>query len=124
MNRLNHNREGVSVPFNILTWIIVIFSLLTLLLTTSIAGAQEVVFPDSNLEAAIREAIGKPTGKIDEVDLVGLTTLDAENRGISELSGLEYCTDLTWLNLNDNNISNLSPLTNLTGLQVVSRTDG
>ena len=40
--------------------------------------AQTVVtFPDPNLEAAIRDAINKPTGEIYDTDLVGLTSLTA-----------------------------------------------
>ena len=78
-----------------------------------------VIFPDPNLEAAIRETIGKPTGDIYQSDLVGLTELWADNRGISDLTGLEYCGDLESLILNENQISDLSPLSNLTTLRVL-----
>ncbi len=76
----------------------------------------EVIFPDANLEAAVRAAINKPTGPIFQSDLEGLTNLTASNVGIIDLTGLEYATDLTVLQLDNNNITDLSPLSGLTGL--------
>ena len=58
-----------------------------------------VVFPDANLEGAIREAIAKPDGPIYTCDLKGCTVLGAASRNISDLTGLEYCTNLTNLDL-------------------------
>ena len=81
---------------------------------------QEAVhFPDPNLEAAIREAIGKPTGDIYPMDPEGLAELRAEHRDITDLTGLEYCVDLTHLYLLHNEISELSPLSNLISLRVL-----
>jgi len=75
-----------------------------------------VDFPDPNLEAAIREAIGKPTGPIYPSDLVGLTSLSASLKSITNLTGLEHCINLTELDLEGNQISDISPLANLTNL--------
>ena len=44
-----------------------------------------VVFPDRNLESAIRVSIGKPTGEIYASDLQNLYTLEATARGIQNL---------------------------------------
>lgn len=52
---------------------------------------EEVQFADPNLEAAIRNAIGKPSGSILEPDLERLG-IECEN--ITDLSGLEYCINL------------------------------
>ena len=76
----------------------------------------EVIFTDPNLEAVIREAVGKPTGDIYPSDLEGLTSLDARERNITDLAGLERCTSLTYLSLEGNQISDISPLANLTSL--------
>jgi len=74
-------------------------------------------FPDENLEAAIRDALDKPAGEaITPAELAGLTELDAIMWGITDLSGIEYCTNLTTLNLQRNKISDFSPLASLTNL--------
>ncbi len=75
---------------------------------------EQVTFPDANLEAAVREAINKPEGSIYTSDL---TTLYAQERGISDLTGLEYCVNLWSLILDRNNISHISALAGLTNLQ-------
>ncbi len=75
-----------------------------------------VTLPDLSLEAAIREAINKPEGPIFMSDLKSLTMLEARERGISDLTGLEYCVNLEYLELWYNNISDLSPLADLTTL--------
>ena len=79
----------------------------------------DVTFADPNLEAAIREAIGKPTGKIYASDLEGLTSLNATEKNITDLTGLESATSLTYLDLRHNQISDISPLADLTGLAVL-----
>ena len=75
------------------------------------------VFADLRLEAAIRAAIGKPTGDILMSDLLTITSLDASGLGITNLEGLQYCTNLTDLNLTYNAISDVTPLGSLTNLQ-------
>ena len=52
-------------------------------------------------------------------DLSGLTSLCVGNKGVSDLSGLEYCTNLTILNLDRNRISDISVLSSLTNLTVL-----
>jgi internalin A len=60
-------------------------------------GPKEVSFPDQNLEVVIREAIDKPEGAIFPADLEELTFLNAPERDIIDVTGLEYCTNLTRL---------------------------
>lgn len=95
----------------------------TVVLVMSLSGrGSAVTFLDPNLEAAIREAIGKPAGNIYESDLETLTALDAPGQlesqtNIQDLSGLQYCSNLIDLNLELNiHISDLSPLSDLTNL--------
>ena len=87
------------------------------LVTTGLAQSPDetpVTFPDANLEAAIREAIDKPEGLIFTSDLDGLTSL--KTKGITDLTGLEYCINLTELDLAWNQITDISPLASLTKL--------
>ncbi len=61
---------------------------------------------DFNLKAAIRETLGKSDyGPITRTDIARLTTLDVSNRNIRDLIGLEFATNLTTLNIEDNPLS-------------------
>jgi Leucine-rich repeat (LRR) protein len=121
LQRVNMSRKRLLCFSLYLVPVIVVVSLLTLLIPTPVVKADSVViFPDPNLEAAIRGAIDKPSGDICESDLIGLTDLWASSRGISNLTGLEHCTDLTMLYLDWNEISDISPLSGLAGLDQLS----
>ena len=78
-----------------------------------------VTFPDSSLEAAIREVIRQPEGLIYMSRIEHITVLIAQERGISDLTGLEYCVNLERLDLGPNSISDISPLENLTSLNAL-----
>ena len=68
-----------------------------------------VYMPDANLRAVIRDVLGKSRfAPITVTDMASLTTLDASNRNIRDLTGLEFATNLTELDLIDNPLSSLS----------------
>ncbi|MFC1892854.1 leucine-rich repeat domain-containing protein [Chloroflexota bacterium] len=79
--------------------------------------ATQVTFTDDNLRLAISEAIHKTTGLIYASELQSLTTLSAQGRNISNLTGLEHCVNLQVLNIYENNFSDVTPLTGLTSLR-------
>jgi internalin A len=109
------NKRLAGIIIGCIVAVIVIIAMrgprVTLLLAT---------FHDHNLEAAVGEAIGKPEGIIYTSELKGLTSLDASDRNITDLSGLEQCTALTELWLDDNKISDITPLSHLTNLELLS----
>ena len=79
-----------------------------------------VTIPDTNLRAAIAAALGKARGEtITKGEISTLLRLDAENAGISDLTGLEFAINLTWLSLSDNQITDISALAGLTKLRVL-----
>ena len=58
---------------------------------------------DFNLQAAVREALGKSGyGPLTREDMDRLSSLDVRSRGIRSLTGLEWATQLTRLNLEGN----------------------
>lgn len=82
-----------------------------------------IIFPDSNLETQIRWwAIYKPEGPIHPFDFEELTSLDIEDENIADLSGLQYCSNLTELKLTLNQISDILPLVSLTNLTTLDFT--
>ena len=96
----------------------VVVSLLCAILAP-VAAAVVVEFPDPNLEQAIRYAIDKPEGEIEDTDLVGVgfTELEAGDRDIYDLTGLEYCTDLEDMDLYMNHFTDITPLSALADLR-------
>ena len=98
-------------------------------------GSTGIVdIPDANLRAVIETALRKARGApITRAEMATLTNLEARNSDISDLTGLEFATGLTnldlgaesvsygdgWINSNEiSNLSSLSGLTNLTRLRL------
>ena len=82
-----------------------------------------VHIPDSNLRAAIAEELGKsPNAPITVKEMEGLGRLVARNRGIRDLTGIQFATNLSKIDLRDNEISDLSPLAGLINLEVLDFT--
>ena len=76
------------------------------------------LFEDSNLERAVRQALGRPQGRLTPEALSSLTELKARDENIRSLSGVEYLTDLWVLDLLWNNqIADVTPISNLTNLR-------
>ena len=77
--------------------------------------------PDAALQAVVREAlqeIGLPaSAPLTKEKMLQLTALNANHRGIVDITGLEFATNLKELQLGGRNrITDLRPLTNLTNL--------
>ena len=83
-------------------------------------GGEPVEIPDGNLRAVISDSLGKARGApINRADMATLRRIDAggyPSNNISDLTGLEYATNLTELSLIANQISDISPLSGLTNL--------
>ena len=81
-----------------------------------------VEIPDSNLKRLIREALSLPEAvPLTQGQMQRLTELDAGgDRGITNLTGLEYATNIRSLRLHNNPIVDISPLVHLTKLEGVN----
>ncbi len=77
-----------------------------------------VNIPDPNLAAALRNALGLLPGQpIMDTALASLTSLDISNKGITDLTGLEFCENVEILDLSIGQISDLSALRELGNLR-------
>ena len=91
------------------------------------ADADIISIPDRNLLHVLvrelnipdRDITGAP-GDITRGDMKRLTSLTANSKKLSDLSGLEAAVNLSELSLSDNTLSNLTPLSNLTGLTTLN----
>ena len=73
-----------------------------------------VAFNDINLKASVEQALGLTDPS--QSDMLNLTDLTASNSNITDLTGLEYATQLTIAYLNGNQCHNLAPIAGLTKL--------
>ena len=99
--------------------VIITFSAIVLLTFLYDAMAQSVNIPDPALRAAVEIELGKNPGDTitqAEMGAETFTFLFGDDMGISDLTGLEYATNLKIVFLQGNSISDITPLSNSTGL--------
>ncbi|MFC2099727.1 leucine-rich repeat domain-containing protein [Candidatus Bipolaricaulota bacterium] len=112
-------RNRIGCP----AWLAVVTVLVLVICPLSSNGDQSSgapLFPDKALEMAVRAELGKPTGEILESDLRRIDGLIANGLGIEDLSGIEQCHSLAFLELRDNRIGDLSPLSELATMHRLS----
>ena len=84
---------------------------------TDLRPGDLVSIPDPNLRAVIERLLGKAPGAlITAADMARLNRIEADEAGISDLTGLEAATQLERIEFRHNSISDLSPLRGLTRL--------
>lgn len=79
--------------------------------------SEPINFADKQLEAAIRNAIDKPEGQIYSGDVKNIKKLAATQYHISDLKGIEHLINMKYLNLFENKIKDITPLSNLKKLE-------
>ena len=92
------------------------------LCSTIFAQAQQnvVEIPDPNLRRAVGEALNLSDDiPITRADMKTLTDIDVSDRGIVDLTGLEFATEIGWLSIPGNQITDLTPIAELTNLDTV-----
>ena len=91
---------------------------LFLILVVAQSHAQLLDIPDPNLKQAILETLNLPDEiPLTQQEMSRLTNLDAEERGITDLTGLEYAANIRFLRLHRNPIVDISLLVHLTKLE-------
>lgn len=78
-----------------------------------------ITFEDINFENAVRARVGKPELPILKSDVEKITLLNINSKNVSNLSGIQYFTNLNALYMNSNQISNLNLISNLEKLKTI-----
>ena len=77
-----------------------------------------IEIPDPNLKQAVRESLKLPDEiPLTQQEMLRLKWLDAMDKGITDLTGLEHATFLKNARLDRNQISDLRPLAGLVHLE-------
>ncbi|MEH6993785.1 leucine-rich repeat domain-containing protein [Neobacillus drentensis] len=98
-------------------------SAFTYVTTPPVPEGEIVPFKDQALKEAVRDALHIYSRDLYESDMKMLTNLDASDRGIEELDGLELAVNLMELQLDSNLVRNLEPIAGLTSLTFLSMSD-
>ncbi len=104
----------IQIPFAILFFIVSVL----FFAPEQTATAQNVNIPDANLRNALEKKLGKKAGEaITQAEMASVTVIyQYSDGGIRNLTGLEFATNLTYLYLGFNYISDISPLKGLVKL--------
>jgi uncharacterized protein (TIGR03067 family) len=81
------------------------------------------VFPDKNLEAAVKAVLQHSKGELSDANLANVYVLEAVGKNIQNLAGLEKCKNLALLRLSKNQVTDVTPLKDLTNLQSLDLAD-
>ena len=99
---------------------IMLTALLLIATLGDITHAQDAAdwMPDTNLRQAIREEIGLPDAiPLEKRHLHLLARFDAHDKGIADITGIEFAINLTFFRISMNPITDLRPLAGLTQLE-------
>lgn len=88
--------------------------------TAPVPEGEIVSFKDPALKEAVRDALHIYSRDLFESDMASLTSLDASDRGIEELDGLELAVNLEELIVDSNDVRNLEPIAGLTKIVYLS----
>lgn len=97
-----------------------ILFLLTFFLLVACQSETEVNFADQQLEEAIRAEVDQPEDELYLSDVRDLKTLDLSAKAIEDLDGIEALESIEEINLTDNEITDVEPLTTMPELKKLS----
>ena len=88
---------------------------------TALLPPEVISIPDANLAAVVREALDlTPGDAISQLDMLKLGgRLEANDRQITDLTGLEHAVNLKDVRLADNQISDITPLAKSTNMEAL-----
>ncbi|MGW7158655.1 stalk domain-containing protein [Paenibacillus taichungensis] len=83
----------------------------------SMEQTLEISFQDDRLEQAIKDILQKDDNEaVTQRDMKSLSVVNLKGKGITRLAGLEYASNITELDLSQNEIKDIGPLRELTKL--------
>src|SRR6478672_10016276 len=116
-----HSFHSVMQTLRIHAWLLLVVA------AFNVCAAEDApLFPDKNLEKAVRKHVFEKRDNdkpLVEADVSSLSTIKADGMGITNLAGLEKCVSLASLELAKNKITDLAPLKELKLVQFLTLND-
>lgn len=98
--------------------IMVLMLFISICSNINVYAFDKVNVEDSNLKSVLLTILGKSDNyELKKSDMESITSISAQKRNIKSLKGLEYCSNLNTLDLDNNLITDVSPLSSLTKLE-------
>lgn len=89
-------------------------------LSLKVSEDAKINFTDPELKSVVRHKVRKDSDEsIYRSDVIDITTLDARSEGITDLTGLEYFTNLKTLDVSNNSLIKTTALSKLTSLRTL-----
>ena len=107
------------------TWILTVSGVMLTQTVCATASAQSI-FPDKNLEAAVRKEVfekrnnDQPILETDVPNISQVVGKGREGKKVASLAGLEKCRSIAAVELDLNDITDLTPLRELKNVQLLS----
>lgn len=98
----------------------IFFSTVCLGMGVASTASAQGIFPDAKLAAVVRKYVFEKRNNqepITEKDVENISTISGKQQGITNLAGLEKCISLASLDLEGNEVSDVTPLKDLKLLQ-------
>lgn len=83
-------------------------------------SSSRVIISDPNLELLIRQTINRPEGVLTARDVIGITAIDAREKEVASLEGIQALSSLQTLRLDNNRLTDISPLAGLGNLETLT----
>ena len=95
--------------------------LLYALACAATCNAQSVTISDPHLEDTIKQTLNlAPNAQLTQGGMFRLSRLDAGDRGVTSLKGLEFAKNLSWLSVHKSSVTDLTPIADLKRLETLS----
>jgi len=81
------------------------------------------IFPDKNLEAVVRRNVFEKRDNDEPLtaeDVENISTIEGKGKAVRDLRGLEKCISLALLDLDNNDIADIDPISELKNLQSIN----
>ncbi len=101
----------------VIVFVVILLAIIVFNTNTANATTDEIVnIKDSKLKSELLTYDTNKDGELSKSEMESITVLELDNKGITDLTGLDSATNLYYLMINDNAVTDISVLAKLTNM--------